>query len=67
MPDIAHGVVQLAALFARYPWQSFATVMAVVLLVMRLIGDKPRIGRFRLLRRVRRRRRWGRRRLSAAA
>jgi hypothetical protein len=42
MPDIAHGVVQLAALFARYPWQSFAAVVAVVLAMMWLVGDRPR-------------------------
>jgi len=34
--------VQLAALFARYPWQSFAAVMAVVLFLMWLVGDRPR-------------------------
>jgi hypothetical protein len=42
MQDIGHGVVQLAALFARYPWQSFAVVMAAVLGMMWLVGDKPR-------------------------
>jgi hypothetical protein len=42
MQEIGHGVVQLAALFARYPWQSFATVMAAVVLLMWLIGDRPR-------------------------
>jgi hypothetical protein len=42
MQDIGHGAAQLAALFARYPWQSFAVVMAAVLLVMWLVGDRPR-------------------------
>ena len=42
MQETGHGVVQVAALFARYPWQSFAAVMAAVLLVMWVIGDKPR-------------------------
>ena len=30
MHDVGHAVAQLAALFARYPWQSFAVVMAAV-------------------------------------
>ena len=42
MQEIGHGAVQFAALFARYPWQSFAAVMAVVLFLMWLVGDRPR-------------------------
>ena len=42
MQDLGHSVVQLAALFARYPWQSFAVVMAAVLLMMWLVSDRPR-------------------------
>ena len=42
MQEIGYGVVQVAALFARYPWQSFAAVMAAVLLLMWVIGDRPR-------------------------
>jgi hypothetical protein len=38
MQDIGHGVVQLA----RHPWQSFAVVMAAVLAMMWLVGDRPR-------------------------
>ena len=42
MQDLEHGVVQLAAVFARYPWQSFAVVMAAVLAIVWAIGDRPR-------------------------
>jgi len=42
MQDVGHAAVQLAALFARYPWQSFAAVMAAVLGLMWLVGDRPR-------------------------
>ena len=42
MQELGQGVVQLAALFARYPWHAFVGVMAVVLLSMWAIGDRPR-------------------------
>lgn len=40
--QLGQAAAQIAALVGRYPWQAFAVVMAVVLLVMWLIGDKPR-------------------------
>jgi hypothetical protein len=42
MQDLGHAGAQLGALVARYPWQAFAVVMAVVLVVMILVGDRPR-------------------------
>ncbi len=42
MQELGHGVVQLASLFARSPWHSFAVLMVAVLSLMWLVGDRPR-------------------------
>ena len=40
MHDVGHAVAQLAALFARYPWQSFAVVMAAVFALLTNLGRR---------------------------
>lgn len=42
MRQLEHGIVQLASLFARYPWPTFAVLMTAVLSLMWWVGDRPR-------------------------
>jgi hypothetical protein len=36
---LGHAAAQFAALVARYPWQTFAVVLVVVLVVTTLLGN----------------------------